>query len=289
MQTTISRRARSRVRPPLGARPATSSGWSTSRSTTSTTSPSSASRRCCAGSTPPRGSSQPDEFIPILEQTGQIREVGRWVLQARLRADGRLARARRHARRLGERLRPPARRRQPRRRRPRRADEQRAAGDLADHRGDRDRADAQRRRDRPAAAVPSRTSASGSRSTTSAPATRRWPTCASSRSTASRSTGCSPTRSRPRPSRGRLIGTLVQLGKDLGLSTLAEGVETTDEMDLLRGASVDQAQGFLMARPVSPEVLETQFLAPTRATRTSRKPDEDRARRRARVTICVRG
>jgi EAL domain-containing protein (putative c-di-GMP-specific phosphodiesterase class I) len=42
---------------------------------------SSAWRRCCAGSTPPRGSIQPDEFIPILEQTGQIREVGRWVLR----------------------------------------------------------------------------------------------------------------------------------------------------------------------------------------------------------------
>ena len=29
---------------------------------------------------PVRGLVQPDEFIPILEQTGQIREVGRWVL-----------------------------------------------------------------------------------------------------------------------------------------------------------------------------------------------------------------
>jgi EAL domain-containing protein (putative c-di-GMP-specific phosphodiesterase class I) len=56
----------------------------------------------------------------------------------------------------------------------------------------------------------------------------------------------------------------VQLGKDLGLSTLAEGVETTDEMDLLRGADVDQAQGFLMARPLDPKTLEARLLAPTR-------------------------
>ena len=29
---------------------------------------------------PERGLVQPDDFIPVLEQTGQIREVGRWVL-----------------------------------------------------------------------------------------------------------------------------------------------------------------------------------------------------------------
>jgi EAL domain-containing protein (putative c-di-GMP-specific phosphodiesterase class I) len=63
-----------------------------------------------------------------------------------------------------------------------------------------------------------------------------------------------------------LIDTLVQLGKDLGLSTLAEGVETTDEMDILRTANVHQAQGFLMAHPLDPETLEAQFLVPTRPT-----------------------
>jgi diguanylate cyclase (GGDEF)-like protein len=67
------------------------------------------------------------------------------------------------------------------------------------------------------------------------------------------------------PGSKALIKTLVQLGKDLGLTTLAEGVETTEEMDLLRGAQVDQAQGFLMARPLDPETLETQLLEPTRA------------------------
>jgi diguanylate cyclase (GGDEF)-like protein len=66
------------------------------------------------------------------------------------------------------------------------------------------------------------------------------------------------------PESKALIGTLVQLGKDLGLSTLAEGVETTDEMDLLRGAKVDQAQGFLLSRPLEAGALETQLLVPTR-------------------------
>ena len=66
------------------------------------------------------------------------------------------------------------------------------------------------------------------------------------------------------PESKALIKTLVQLGKDLGLTTLAEGIETTEEMDLLRLAHVDQAQGFLMARPLDPQTLETQLLAPTR-------------------------
>ncbi|MCW2525061.1 MAG: hypothetical protein JWO63_3396 [Frankiales bacterium] len=66
------------------------------------------------------------------------------------------------------------------------------------------------------------------------------------------------------PESRALIGTLVQLGKDLGLSTLAEGVETTEEMDLLRDQDVNQAQGFLLARPLDPAALEAQLLVPTR-------------------------
>jgi diguanylate cyclase (GGDEF)-like protein len=66
------------------------------------------------------------------------------------------------------------------------------------------------------------------------------------------------------PESKALIRTLVQLGRDLGLKTLAEGVETTDEMDLLRADHVDEAQGFLLARPLDPDTLEAQLLAPMR-------------------------
>jgi diguanylate cyclase (GGDEF)-like protein len=54
-----------------------------------------------------------------------------------------------------------------------------------------------------------------------------------------------------------LIGTLVQLGRDLGLTTLAEGVETPDQMVFLRGEHVNEAQGFLFGRPVDAQTLET--------------------------------
>jgi diguanylate cyclase (GGDEF)-like protein len=71
------------------------------------------------------------------------------------------------------------------------------------------------------------------------------------------------------PESRALIGTLVQLGKDLGLTTLAEGVETPGQLDQLRGAHVNEIQGFLLSRPLDPEALEAQLLAPTRpAART---------------------
>ncbi|MGZ4739188.1 MAG: bifunctional diguanylate cyclase/phosphodiesterase [Ilumatobacteraceae bacterium] len=66
------------------------------------------------------------------------------------------------------------------------------------------------------------------------------------------------------PESKALIRTLVQLGKDLGLTTLAEGVETTGEMDHLRSENVNEAQGFLLSRPLDPITLEEQILAPSR-------------------------
>jgi EAL domain-containing protein (putative c-di-GMP-specific phosphodiesterase class I) len=66
------------------------------------------------------------------------------------------------------------------------------------------------------------------------------------------------------PESKALIGTLVQLGKDLGLTTLAEGIETTDQIDQLRDEHVNEAQGFLLSRPLDAETLEAKLLAPTR-------------------------
>jgi diguanylate cyclase (GGDEF)-like protein len=61
-----------------------------------------------------------------------------------------------------------------------------------------------------------------------------------------------------------LVRTLVQLGKDLGLKTLAEGVETLSDLDVLRADRVNEAQGYLFARPLDPESFESQLLVPVR-------------------------
>ncbi len=47
-----------------------------------------------------------------------------------------------------------------------------------------------------------------------------------------------------------LIHTLVQLGKDLSIETLAEGIEQQQELSLLRNENCDSGQGFLFARPL---------------------------------------
>ncbi len=47
-----------------------------------------------------------------------------------------------------------------------------------------------------------------------------------------------------------LIHTLVQLGKALSIETLAEGIEQQEELTLLRGEHCDSGQGFLFARPL---------------------------------------
>jgi diguanylate cyclase (GGDEF)-like protein len=54
-----------------------------------------------------------------------------------------------------------------------------------------------------------------------------------------------------------LIRTLVQLGKSLSIETLAEGIEQAQELSLLREESCDTGQGFLFARPLNMEECET--------------------------------
>ncbi len=53
-----------------------------------------------------------------------------------------------------------------------------------------------------------------------------------------------------------LIHTLVQLGKSLSIETFAEGIEQQDELSLLRGENCDSGQGFLFARPLDVAATE---------------------------------
>jgi EAL domain-containing protein (putative c-di-GMP-specific phosphodiesterase class I) len=53
-----------------------------------------------------------------------------------------------------------------------------------------------------------------------------------------------------------LTHTLIQLGRALGLQTLAEGVEAHTQVRELQLEGCDLAQGFLFARPLAPDALE---------------------------------
>jgi diguanylate cyclase (GGDEF)-like protein len=57
-----------------------------------------------------------------------------------------------------------------------------------------------------------------------------------------------------------LIRTLVQLGRDLGITTVAEGVETMDQLDLLRAEHVDEVQGFLLSKPLEADAIASLIL-----------------------------
>jgi diguanylate cyclase (GGDEF)-like protein len=57
-----------------------------------------------------------------------------------------------------------------------------------------------------------------------------------------------------------LIHTLVQLGKSLSIETFAEGIEQPQELSLLRDEHCDSGQGFLFARPLDVQATEA-FLA----------------------------
>jgi len=61
---------------------------------------------------------------------------------------------------------------------------------------------------------------------------------------------------------------VVQLGRNLGLSVIAEGVEDERQAQILRQLGCPLAQGFLYARPLSPEGL-LEWLAGKPATRAA--------------------
>jgi EAL domain-containing protein (putative c-di-GMP-specific phosphodiesterase class I) len=50
---------------------------------------------------------------------------------------------------------------------------------------------------------------------------------------------------------------VLSLGRGLGLTTVAEGVENQDGWNILRGFGCDQAQGFLVSRPLAPDRFHT--------------------------------
>jgi diguanylate cyclase (GGDEF)-like protein len=63
------------------------------------------------------------------------------------------------------------------------------------------------------------------------------------------------------PESGALIRTLVQLGKALGLETLAEGIEESAQYCQLQRDQCDSGQGYLYARPLDADAVEAFLTA----------------------------
>ncbi|MEO5877888.1 MAG: EAL domain-containing protein, partial [Streptosporangiaceae bacterium] len=54
-----------------------------------------------------------------------------------------------------------------------------------------------------------------------------------------------------------LTRTIVTLGSELGLTVVAEGIERQEQLDLLREMGCPRGQGFLVARPMSPGMIDS--------------------------------
>ncbi|MFV3131763.1 putative bifunctional diguanylate cyclase/phosphodiesterase [Niveispirillum sp. KHB5.9] len=57
-----------------------------------------------------------------------------------------------------------------------------------------------------------------------------------------------------------IAATVIALGKRLGLTTIAEGVETDRQREWLRAEGCNLAQGYLLAKPMPAERFEREFL-----------------------------
>src|ERR687892_615120 len=57
--------------------------------------------------------------------------------------------------------------------------------------------------------------------------------------------------------RSPLVEAVIGLGEALGLRTVAEGIETAQQLDRLRGLRCEQGQGFLFAKPLGEEAIDT--------------------------------
>jgi diguanylate cyclase (GGDEF)-like protein/PAS domain S-box-containing protein len=63
-----------------------------------------------------------------------------------------------------------------------------------------------------------------------------------------------------------LVATIISLAHALKLKVVAEGVETSEQLGLLRSLHCDEYQGFLFGKPVSEEIFKANYLTPQAET-----------------------
>lgn len=58
------------------------------------------------------------------------------------------------------------------------------------------------------------------------------------------------------PTEFQIIEAIIKLGSVLGMQTLAEGIETSEQFDLIQSLGVNYAQGFLFSKPLNKNLVE---------------------------------
>jgi diguanylate cyclase (GGDEF)-like protein/PAS domain S-box-containing protein len=62
-----------------------------------------------------------------------------------------------------------------------------------------------------------------------------------------------------------IIGAIIAIAKELNLSVVAEGVESTTQLAFLRTLNCDTYQGYLYSKPINTMTLEARFAAPIKS------------------------
>lgn len=58
------------------------------------------------------------------------------------------------------------------------------------------------------------------------------------------------------PKNLRLVGIMIEISKLLEVPVIAEGVETREQLDLLKGMGCNVIQGYYFSKPLLPENFE---------------------------------
>jgi EAL domain-containing protein (putative c-di-GMP-specific phosphodiesterase class I) len=64
------------------------------------------------------------------------------------------------------------------------------------------------------------------------------------------------------PEDAAIVTAIIGLARSLGLDTLAEGVETREQLDVLLGLGCEKFQGYLFSRPLPPTCVDGIFHPP---------------------------
>jgi EAL domain-containing protein (putative c-di-GMP-specific phosphodiesterase class I) len=78
-----------------------------------------------------------------------------------------------------------------------------------------------------------------------------------------------------------LVDAVTRLAHELGLTVIAEGIETLEQLDVLRSLGADAAQGYLFARPAPLEEILSQSVVIAPASGASPAPAAAPSRDRA--------
>ncbi|MHC4392700.1 MAG: EAL domain-containing protein [Planctomycetota bacterium] len=57
-----------------------------------------------------------------------------------------------------------------------------------------------------------------------------------------------------------IAGSVIDLGHTLGMEVIAEGVESTEQLEVLRSLGCDLAKGYLLGHPEPAEAFQRQYL-----------------------------